>query len=171
MRLRTSINLVTKQIYNYGIFNGNPWCTYSPFVPKRDTFTLLLVHTCTQTLLFQNFMNLDPTNYYLPRGTCLIKYYQNSKKKLYTSYATNWPPCILFRVVDDLMMTFNSIIFNQEFPVSAAWISSNVQENFLLNLQCCCPTSSLLHRFFLAGAINFTHWILKCCLNPTLKVT
>ena len=32
--MRTSINLVTKQIYNPGIVKCNPWSTYSPLVPK-----------------------------------------------------------------------------------------------------------------------------------------
>ena len=27
--------------YNHGIVKCNPWCTYSPLVPKRDTFMLL----------------------------------------------------------------------------------------------------------------------------------
>ena len=40
----TSINLVTKQTYNPGIVKCKPWCTYSPLVPKRDTFMLLTVH-------------------------------------------------------------------------------------------------------------------------------
>ena len=44
--MRTSINLVTKQIYNIGIVKCNPWCTYSPLVPKWDTFMLLTVHLC-----------------------------------------------------------------------------------------------------------------------------
>ena len=45
--MRTSINLVTKQIYNPGyVIKYNPWCTYSPLVPKWDTFMLLMVHLC-----------------------------------------------------------------------------------------------------------------------------
>ena len=39
--MRISINLVTKQIYNPGIVKCNPWCTYSPLVPKRDTFVII----------------------------------------------------------------------------------------------------------------------------------
>ena len=41
--LQISINLVTKQIYNFGIVKYNLWCTYSPLVPKRDTFMLQMV--------------------------------------------------------------------------------------------------------------------------------
>ena len=33
--MRTSIKLVTKQIYNFGIVIYDPWCIYSPLVPKQ----------------------------------------------------------------------------------------------------------------------------------------
>ena len=36
--MKTYIKLINKQIYNFGIVYYNPWCTYSPLVPKRDTF-------------------------------------------------------------------------------------------------------------------------------------
>ena len=42
--MRTSINFVTKQIYNHGIVKWNPRCIYSPLVSKRDTFMLLTVY-------------------------------------------------------------------------------------------------------------------------------
>ena len=45
--MRIYINLVTKQIYTPGIVKCKPWCTYSPLVPKRDTFMLLKVHLCS----------------------------------------------------------------------------------------------------------------------------
>ena len=42
--MRTTINLVTQQMCNPRIVKCNPWYTYSPPVPKRDTFMLLMVH-------------------------------------------------------------------------------------------------------------------------------
>ena len=41
--MRTSIKLVTKQIYNFGIVNYkyNPLCPYSPLVPKQYIFMLV----------------------------------------------------------------------------------------------------------------------------------
>ena len=42
--MRTSVNLLTKQIYNPGIVKCNPSCIYSPHVHKRDAFILLRVH-------------------------------------------------------------------------------------------------------------------------------
>ena len=39
--MRAYMKLVTKQIYNFGIVNYNPWCTYPPLVPKQKTFMLV----------------------------------------------------------------------------------------------------------------------------------
>ena len=38
-------------IYNSGIVKYNPWCTYSPLVPKRDTFMLETVQPWFQVFL------------------------------------------------------------------------------------------------------------------------
>ena len=38
--MRTYITLVTNQTYNF----YNPWCTYSPLVPKRDAVQTDLHH-------------------------------------------------------------------------------------------------------------------------------
>ena len=43
--LHKSCNL-TQKIYNSGIIKYNPWCTYSPLVPKWDTFMLEMVQPC-----------------------------------------------------------------------------------------------------------------------------
>ena len=37
-----------KQIYNFGIVNYNPWCTYSLLVPKRDTFLSVSEQVCSK---------------------------------------------------------------------------------------------------------------------------
>ena len=59
--MRTCINLVTKQIYNPGIVKCNPCCTYSPLVPKQDTFMLLKVHLwekCEYSIYFPDFSRI-----------------------------------------------------------------------------------------------------------------
>ena len=52
--MRTYIKLVTKQIYNFGIVNYNAWCTYSPLVPKRDTFLPASEQVCLLSLAVES---------------------------------------------------------------------------------------------------------------------
>ena len=57
--LRICINIVTKQIYNSGIVKYILWCTYSPFVPKRDTFMLKTVQPCLKLLSGKNWITVS----------------------------------------------------------------------------------------------------------------